>query len=186
MAHPIHDVALPTDLSLFFPAIVEIPRGSNCKYEVDEATGLLRLDRVLHGAFHYPANYGFIPRTLAPDDDPLDVLVLMQEAVVPLTLVRARAIGGFRMVDENGVDDKIIAVAIDDPAFADYRTIDELPAHITLEMRRFFQDYKEAEGKHAEIGETFDRWLAVDVVRAAATAYVDRFGARRIELGPSA
>lgn len=179
MAHPVHDVALPGDLTLGFPAVVEIPQGSNCKYQVDEATGLLRLDRVLHGAFHYPANYGFIPRTHAPDGDPLDVLVLMQEPVTPLTVVRARAIGGFRMVDEKGIDDKIIAVAIDDPAFADYRAIDELPPHVMLEMKRFFQDYKEAEAKHSEVGSSFDREVALDVIRAAASAYAERAGKRR-------
>lgn len=179
MAHPVHDIPLPNDLAASFPVIVEIPRGSNCKFQVDEASGLLRLDRVLHGAFHYPANYGFIPRTHAPDNDPLDVLVLMQVPVPPLTVVRARAIGGFRMVDEKGIDDKIIAAAIDDPAFTDYRSLDELPPHITREMKRFFQDYKESEQKRAEIGESFDRELAIDVIRAAATAYLEKFGSRR-------
>ena len=179
MAHPVHDIALPPDLAFSFPTVIEIPQGSSCKYQVDETTGLLRLDRVLHGAFHYPANYGFIPRTHAPDGDPLDVLVLMQEPVVPLTVIRARAIGGFRMVDEKGIDDKIIAVAIDDPAFADYRATEELPPHVMLEMKRFFQDYKEAEAKHSEVGSSFDREVALDVIRAAASAYAERHGSRR-------
>lgn len=174
MAHPVHDVVLPNDLAVYLPTVIEIPRGSNCKFQVDEATGLLRLDRVLHGAFHYPANYGFVPRTHAPDGDPLDVLVLMQEPVAPLTIVRARAIGGFRMVDEKGIDDKIIAVAIDDPAFAHYRAVEQLPTHVMLEMKRFFQDYKEAEDKIAAIGESFDRESAMDVVRDAASAYLER------------
>lgn len=179
MAHPVHDIPLPNDLAAFFPVVVEIPRGSNCKFQVDEATGLLRLDRVLHGAFHYPANYGFIPRTHAPDNDPLDVLVLMQDPVPPLTVVRARAIGGFRMVDEKGVDDKIIAIAIDDPAYTDFRALEELPPHLTREMKRFFQDYKESEQKHAEVGESFDRELAIDVIRAAAAAYLEKIASRR-------
>lgn len=174
MAHPVHDVALPHDFATYFPAVIEIPKGSSCKYQVDEETGLLRLDRVLHGAFHYPANYGFVPRTHAPDGDPLDVLVLMQEAVVPLTIVRARAIGGFRMVDEKGMDDKIIAIAVDDPAFTYYRALDQLPSHLTLEIRRFFQDYKEAEDKQSDVGETFDREHAVNVIRSAALAYSER------------
>lgn len=176
MAHPVHDVVLPNDLSVFFPAVIEIPRGSTCKFQVDEATGMLRLDRVLHGAFHYPANYGFIPRTHAPDGDPLDVLVLMQQPVAPLTIVRARAIGGFRMVDDKGIDDKIIAVAIDDPAFSHYRALEQLPAHVTIEMKRFFQDYKEAEDKIAAIGESFDRDGALIVIREAVSSYVDRSG----------
>lgn len=179
MAHPVHDIPLPPDLESWFPTVVEIPQGSNCKYQVDESTGLLRLDRVLHGAFHYPANYGFIPRTHAPDGAPLDVLVLMQQPVAPLTIVRARAIGGFRFADEKGIDDKIIAVAIDDPAFADYRAIAELPPHVMLEMKRFFQDYKEAEEKHTEVGLSFDTNVAIDVLRAATAAYLERYGPRR-------
>lgn len=174
-----HDIALPADLASGFPTVVEIPQGSNCKYQVDETTGLLRLDRVLHGAFHYPANYGFIPRTHAPDGGPLDVLVLMQQPVAPLTIVRARAIGGFRFADEKGIDDKIIAVAIDDPAFADYRAIEELPPHVMLEMKRFFQDYKELEEKHTEVGLSFDSEVALEVVRAAAATYIERYGRSR-------
>lgn len=181
MAHPVHDIVLPNDLSVFFPTVIEIPRGSTCKFQVDEITGMLRLDRVLHGAFHYPANYGFIPRTHAPDGDPLDVLVLMQEPVSPLTIVRARAIGGFRMVDDKGIDDKIIAVAIDDPAFAYYRALEQLPAHVTIEMKRFFQDYKEAEDKIAAMGETFDREGALVVIREAASSYISRVAGERHE-----
>ena len=116
--HPVHDIEVPADIATFVPTVIEIPRGSHLKYEVDKPTGLLRLDRVLYSAVHYPANYGFIPRTHADDGDPLDILVLMQEPVVPLTIVRARAIGGLRMVDDKGGDDKIIAVCIDDPAYA--------------------------------------------------------------------
>src|SRR6185437_5728501 len=108
--HPLHDVALPDDVTDHLPVIIEIPRGSKCKYELDKATGLLALDRVLYSAVHYPANYGFIPRTLAGDGDPLDALVLMSEAVLPLTIVRARVIGGLAMRDDKGEDDKIIAV----------------------------------------------------------------------------
>ncbi|HEY0254315.1 MAG TPA: inorganic diphosphatase, partial [Kofleriaceae bacterium] len=121
--HPVHDIELPDDLSAWMPTVIEIPRGSHLKYEVDKPTGLLKLDRVLYSAVHYPANYGFIPRTHGDDNDPLDVLVLMQEPVYPLTIVRARAIGGLRMVDDMGGDDKIIAVAIDDPTYANYHRL---------------------------------------------------------------
>ena len=140
--NPIHDVPLPDEIEDAFPAIIEIPFGSKLKYELDKSTGLLRLDRVLYSAVHYPANYGFIPRTHADDGDPLDVLVLMQEAVHPLTIVRARAIGGFKMRDDMGEDDKIIAVAVDDPAVSHYQATTELPPHLVIELRRFFIDYK--------------------------------------------
>src|ERR1700712_5750815 len=110
--HPVHDIELPPDLAVWLPTVIEIPRGSHLKYEVDKPTGLLRLDRVLYSAVHYPANYGFIPRTPGEDDDPLDILVLMQEPVEPLTIVRARALGGLRMTDDKGGDDKIIAVCV--------------------------------------------------------------------------
>ncbi len=114
--HPVHDIEIEEPIDDFFPTVIEIPQGSTCKYEIDKKTGLLILDRVLYSAVYYPANYGFIPRTHAGDGDPLDVLVLMQEPVHPLTIVRARAIGGLLMVDEKGTDDKIISVCVDDPA----------------------------------------------------------------------
>src|SRR5262249_402803 len=107
MAHPWHDIALPEDENAdVFPVVIEVPKGDKNKYELDKATGLLRVDRVLFSAVHYPANYGFIPRTLGEDQDPLDVLVLGQEPVVPLVILTARAVGGFRMHDDQGVDDK--------------------------------------------------------------------------------
>src|ERR1700689_3406761 len=124
--HPVHDIEVTGDLAEAMPTVIEIPKGSHHKYEVDKPTGLLRLDRVLYSAVHYPANYGFIPRTHADDDDPLDVLVLMQEPVAPLSIVRARPIGGLRMVDDKGGDDKIIAVCIDDPAYAQYENLEQL------------------------------------------------------------
>ena len=124
--------------------MIEIPRGCSVKYELDKATGLLKLDRMLYSAVYYPANYGFIPQTLAEDDDPLDVLVLCQEAVDPLTLVHARAIGLMTMVDSGKKDHKILAVAMDDPEFNSFREASELPPHRLTMLRRFFQDYKTA------------------------------------------
>src|SRR5579883_1676353 len=111
--HPLHDIHLPDNIAEYVPVVIEIPRGSKLKYELDKRTGMLMLDRVLYSSVHYPANYGFVPQTHADDGDPLDVLVLMQEPVNPLTIVRGRAIGGFRMRDDQGIDDKIIAVAVD-------------------------------------------------------------------------
>src|ERR1700691_2655246 len=144
--HPVYDIEVPDDIAAFVPTVIEIPKGSHLKYEVDKPSGMLRLDRVLYSAVHYPANYGFIPRTHADDGDPLDVLVLMQEPVAPLTIVRARPLGGLRMVDDMGGDDKIIAVCVDDPAYAQYETLQQLPSHVKLELDRFFRDYKSLEG----------------------------------------
>lgn len=169
--HALHDVALPDDLEPYVPAIIEIPRGSKLKYEIDKATGLLMLDRVLYSSVHYPANYGFIPRTHADDGDPLDILVLMQEPVEPLTIVRARALGGLKMRDDKGEDDKIIAVCIDDPAFSHYHEADELPPHVVLELDRFFRDYKVLEGKISVVDRPYDRKTALEVMRAARAGY---------------
>jgi inorganic pyrophosphatase len=169
--HPVHDIDLPPDLGEYVPAVIEIPRGSHLKYEVDKPTGLLRLDRVLYSAVFYPANYGFIPRTQADDGDPLDILVLMQEPVEPLTIVRARAIGGLRMTDDKGGDDKIVAVCIDDPAVAHYGATGELPPHVMRELDRFFRDYKALEGKHSEVGELYGKAEALAVMQRAREAY---------------
>jgi inorganic pyrophosphatase len=169
--HPVHDIELPDDLGAYVPAVIEIPRGSRLKYEVDKPTGLLRLDRVLYSAVHYPANYGLIPRTHADDGDPLDILVLMQEPVEPLTIVRARPLGGLRMVDDKGGDDKIVGVCIDDPAFAHYTAIAELPPHVMRELDRFFRDYKQLEGKLSEVGDMYGRDEALAVIGRSRAAY---------------
>jgi inorganic pyrophosphatase len=169
--HPVHDIELPADLTAYIPSVIEIPRGSRLKYEVDKPTGLLRLDRVLYSAVHYPANYGFIPRTHGDDGDPIDILVLMQEPVEPLTIVRARALGGLRMVDDMGGDDKIVAVCIDDPAVAHYTDLSELPPHLMRELDRFFRDYKLLEGKLSEVGEKYGKAEAFKVIQSARDAY---------------
>ncbi|HVJ16462.1 MAG TPA: inorganic diphosphatase [Polyangiaceae bacterium] len=173
--HPLHDIDVNEPIDDWFPAVIEIPRGSKLKYEIDKKTGMLLLDRVLYSAVHYPANYGFIPRTHGGDGDPLDVLVLMQEPVHPLTVVRARAIGGFLMVDEKGIDDKIVAVAVDDPAFASYKSSDQLPSHVLTELRRFFQDYKTLEGKTPEVDELYDLGRALEVIREGLREYARLF-----------
>jgi inorganic pyrophosphatase len=145
--------------------------GSKNKYELDKNTGLLRLDRVLFSAVHYPANYGFIPRTFCDDGDPLDALVLGQEPVHPLTIVEARAIGVMQMRDEKGVDDKIVAVSIRDPAFADYVDKDQLPQHLLREIRRFFEDYKALEHKQVVVEDMLGPADALRVVRDSLTVY---------------
>src|SRR5207253_6431330 len=142
MTHAWHDVTPAEQLPAQFIAVIEIPMGSSVKYELDKETGLLRVDRILYSAVYYPANYGFIPQTLAEDDDPLDVLVLCQEPVAPLTLVNARSIGLMTMIDAGKKDHKILAVAVDDPEYESFREAAELPAHRLSMLRRFFQDYK--------------------------------------------
>jgi inorganic pyrophosphatase len=153
MIHPWHDVTPGDNLPQEFQTVVEIPFGSSVKYELDKISGLIKLDRVLYSAVYYPANYGFIPQTLAEDDDPLDVLVLCQESVVPLTIIHARAIGLMTMLDSGKQDHKIIAVATKDPEFNSYREAADMPAHRSLMLRRFFQDYKMLEGKAVEVDE---------------------------------
>ncbi len=169
--HPLHDIVVPPRIEEFVPAVVEIPKGSKLKYEIDKTTGLLMLDRVLYSAVHYPVNYGFIPQSHADDGDPLDILVLMQEPVVPLTIVRARAIGGIKMKDDKGEDDKIIAVAVDDPAVNHYQEVEELPPHVVVELDRFFRDYKVLEGKTSVVDKPYGRAHALGVIRAAVDAY---------------
>jgi inorganic pyrophosphatase len=173
--HPWHDIPIDESaVAISFPAIIEIPKGSTNKYELDKQTGLLRLDRVLYSAVYYPADYGFIPRTYCDDGDPLDVLVLGQEPVYPLTIVEARAIGVMRMRDEKGSDDKIVAISVHDPAFAHYTDKDQLPPHILRQVRRFFEDYKVLEQKKVIIEDMLGPADAVDIIRDALELYKHR------------
>jgi inorganic pyrophosphatase len=154
-----------------FEAVIEIPRGGRAKYELDKETGLLRLDRVLYSAVYYPANYGFLPRTYCDDGDPLDALVLCQEDLVPLCLVKSRPIGVIRMRDEKGIDDKIVAVSVGDPAFADYQDKDQLPTHLLRELRRFFEDYKTLEHKKVIVDDLLGPADAVRIIVEALELY---------------
>jgi len=170
--HPWHDSYIDDALvATAFPVVIEIPKGSKNKYELDKETGLLRLDRVLYSAVYYPADYGFIPRTYCDDGDPLDVLVLSQEPVYPLTIVEARAIGVMRMRDEKGIDDKIVAVSVHDPAFADYMDKDQLPAHVLRQVRRFFEDYKALEQKQVVVEDMLGPQEAVSIIVEALELY---------------
>jgi inorganic pyrophosphatase len=179
--HAWHDIYVDDHLiEKAFPVVIEVPMGSKNKYELDKETGLLRLDRVLYSAVHYPANYGFIPRTFCEDGDPLDALVLGQEPVNPLTLMEARAIGVMRMRDEKGLDDKIIAVSVKDPAFADYTDHTQLPGYILREIRRFFQDYKTLEHKQVVVEDFMGPTDAIRIVQEGLDLYRKL---RRGELG---
>ena len=170
--HPWHEIYLDDHLiANAFPVVIEVPMGSKNKYELDKESGLMRLDRVLYSAVYYPANYGFIPRTFCDDGDPLDALVLCQEPVHPLTVVEARAIGVMRMRDEKGIDDKILAVTVNDPAVSDYTSHTQLPAHQLREIRRFFEDYKTLEHKQVVVEDFLGSEEAVRILEEALELY---------------
>ena len=170
--HPWHDSYVDDALvEAAFPVIIEVPKGSKNKYELDKETGLLRLDRVLYSSVHYPADYGFIPRTFCDDGDPLDALVLGQEPVHPLTIVEARAIGVMRMRDEKGIDDKIVAVSVHDPAYAHILDKAQLPDHVLRELRRFFEDYKALEHKQVVVEDLLGPVEAVTIIQDALELY---------------
>ena len=158
-----------------FVAVIEIPKGSKKKYELDKETGYLSLDRILYTSTHYPANYGFIPRTFGDDQDPLDVLLLCSEEIEPMTLVRCYPIGVITMIDNGRNDEKIIAIPFGDPTYNQYTDISQLPDHIWQEMNHFFRVYKQLEEKETVVHETGDREKAVEVVRAAIDSYIEHF-----------
>ncbi len=160
-----------------FVAIVEIGKGSKCKYELDKETGILMLDRILYTSTHYPANYGFIPRTYADDFDPLDVLVLCSEPLHPMTAVRCYPIGVITMIDNGRNDEKIIAIPYSDPSYNSYRDISQLPPHIFAEMTHFFRVYKELEGKQTAVHEVEGKDAAVAIIARAIEHYKEKFEA---------
>ena len=155
-----------------FWAVIEIPKGSRCKYELDKETGLLRLDRVLYTATHYPANYGFIPRTYADDYDPLDVLVICSETIQPMTLVHCYPIGVLRMIDNGQIDDKIVAVPDSDPLYNYYHDLHELPSHLFDEMKHFFRVYKELENKVTAVESMHGPDEAKDIIAKSIAQYM--------------
>jgi len=172
MAHPWHDLPNPIETcDRWFNCVIEIPRGSKIKYELDKPSGMLRVDRMLYSSVIYPANYGFIPRSYCDDGDPLDVLVLCQESVVPMALMQARPIGVMRMTDDGKMDDKIVAVHVSDPAYNEYTNIEQLPSHVMREIQRFFHDYKTLEHKEVVVDQIQGRDAAVKVVREALQLY---------------
>ena len=158
-----------------FTAVIEIPKGSSCKYEMDKYTGMLRLDRILYTSTHYPANYGFIPRTYADDKDPLDVLVLCNHHLYPMTLIQVCPIGVMRMIDDNALDDKIIAVPVSDPSYNSYKSIDDLPSHIFDEMMHFFTVYKQLENKQTAVKELFGPDEAKRIIAECIENYKKNF-----------
>jgi inorganic pyrophosphatase len=179
LIHPWHDLNPGPKIPEEFYAVIEIPLGSNVKYELDKTSGLIKVDRVLYSAVYYPANYGFLPRTLAEDGDPLDVLVLCQEPVVPLALISARAVGLMTMIDSGTLDHKVIAVASEDPEFNEYKEASEIPAHYLRMLRRFFQDYKQLERKTVEVEKILPARSAYPVIESALKRYKTKYSGSR-------
>ncbi len=179
--HPWHGVHYGEKAPEVVNAVIEIPQGSRAKYEVDKPTGLLRLDRVIYSSFHYPINYGFIPRTLGQDGDPLDILVLCSQPIQPLCLVESTVIGNMQMIDTGTMDDKIIAVAAKDPSVNHLKSIDELPAHFMNELRNYFEQYKVLENKKVEIDNFQDKQTALKIIRDAINFYKLTYNKRAME-----
>ncbi|HMN48341.1 MAG TPA: inorganic diphosphatase [Ignavibacteriaceae bacterium] len=170
-ANPWHSVASGKDVPRNVNAIIEIPKGSKGKYELDKASGLLRLDRVLYSSVHYPANYGFIPQTYCDDRDPLDILVICSIDVDPLSIIEAKVIGVMHMLDDDEQDDKIVAVANNDMAVNYINDISELPPHTVVELRRFFEDYKKLEHKQVIVEQFLGREDAYKIITDAVELY---------------
>ena len=170
-----HDIAPSRIKPEDFISVIEISRGSKKKYELDKETGMLILDRILYTATHYPANYGFVPRTYCEDNDPLDVLLVCSEPIEPLTLVPSYPIGMIRMLDNGSADEKIIAIPKNDPNYNCYRDIGDLPAHLAEEMRHFLTVYKQLENRTTVVEEICGRDEAVATVARAIESYIDRF-----------
>ncbi len=170
-----HDISPKRIHADDFICVIEIPKGSKKKYELDKETGYLMLDRILHTSTHYPANYGFIPRTYGDDNDPLDVLLLCSEKIEPMTLVRSYPIGVISMVDNGRCDEKIIAIPFSDPNYNMYKDISELPKHIFDEMSHFFTVYKNLENKETAVNEVSDRETSIKIINKAIDDYVEKF-----------
>ncbi|WEK38166.1 MAG: inorganic diphosphatase [Candidatus Pseudobacter hemicellulosilyticus] len=175
VSHPWHGVPYGERAPEFVNAVIEIPQGSRAKYEIDKDSGLLKLDRVIYSSFYYPCNYGFIPQTYGDDKDPLDILVITTLPVQALCLMEAKVVGVMQMVDSGDADDKIIAVAANDPGVNHYNNMEELPPHFFNELRHFFEEYKKLENKTVRVEEFGNKDLAVKVIQNAVDLYKENF-----------
>lgn len=169
--NPWHNVNYGPQAPEIVNAVIEIPQNSKGKFELDKDSGLLKLDRVLFSSVHYPANYGFIPQTYCEDKDPLDILVITSIELPPLCLIEARVIGVMRMVDQGEADDKIIAVANNDMSVNHIENIEDLPPHTTIEMKRFFEDYKKLENKEVVVEKFFGKKEAMQIIQESIELY---------------
>lgn len=174
--HPWHGATTGEESPNTVNAIIEISKGSKCKYEIDKATGLLKLDRVIYSSFHYPINYGFIPQTLGEDNDPLDILVLCSEIIQPLCLVSATVIGNMQMIDNGEKDDKIIAVATHDPSVNHVKDVETLSSHFIATLQNFFEQYKVLENKKVIIDRFQPREKAYEVINDSIASYKEKYG----------
>ncbi len=173
--HPWHEVAVGKKPPEFVNGIIEIPRGSRAKYEIDKESGLIKLDRVIYASMYYPLNYGFVPQTLGEDGDPLDIVVLTQVSVVPLCLIPSKVIGVMQMVDRGEADEKIIAVAEQDPSVSHLDEVKDLPDYLLSELRHFFENYKTLENKKVVIKEFLPKEQAFQVLQACMERYRKKF-----------
>lgn len=174
--HPWHGVPAGENAPRIVNAVIEIPQGSRNKYEIDKESGLLKLDRIIYSSFYYPCNYGFIPQTYGDDKDPLDILVITSAPVQALCLMEAKVIGVMQMVDSGDADDKIIAVAANDPSVNHYNNIEELQKHFFSELRHFFEEYKKLENKTVIVEEFQDKTTALKIIQDAMISYKETFG----------
>ncbi len=175
MINPWHNVPVGEKAPEVVNCIIEIPRGSRAKYELDKESGLLRLDRVLYSSVYYPHNYGFIPKTYCEDDDPLDILLISMIEIVPMCIVPAKIIGVMRMLDGNEADDKIIAVADKDASVNHINDITDLPSHMMLELKSFFEDYKKLENKSVVVEEFLGKTVALEILQKSFEDYWKKF-----------
>lgn len=175
MMNPWHEVGVGKNAPEVVTAIIEIPKNNRAKYELDKETGMLKLDRVLYSSMYYPANYGFIPQTYCDDNDPLDILVLSQETLVPMCMVDAKVIGVMRMLDGGEKDDKIIAVAANDMSVKHFEDVSELPKHFRKELKNFFEDYKKLENKTVVVEKFQNKELALEIINQSIIDYKNKF-----------
>jgi inorganic pyrophosphatase len=175
VSHPWHGVPPGDQAPRIVNAIIEIPQGSRAKYEIDKDSGLLKLDRIIYSSFYYPCNYGFIPQTYGDDKDPLDILVITSLPVQAMCLMQAKVIGVMQMIDSGDADDKIIAVAQNDPSVNHYNNIEEIPPHFFEELRHFFEEYKRLENKSVQVNEFGDKAKALAIIEDSFQQYKDNF-----------
>jgi len=173
--HPWHGVSYGDKAPRIVNAIIEISQGSRCKYEIDKESGLLKLDRVIYSSFYYPVNYGFIPQTYGDDKDPLDILVITSLPIQPLTIMEAKIIGVMQMIDSGDADDKIIAVAVNDPTVNYIQSLDEVPPHIFKVLKNYFEQYKVLENKKVEINDFQDKEKAFEIINESIQFYKETY-----------
>lgn len=172
--HPWH-ISIGNNAPEIVKAVIEIPKDSRMKYELDKESGLLKLDRVIYSSMHYPMNYGLVPQTYFDDGDPLDILVMCSYEIVPLCVLDVRVIGIMHMEDEHGIDDKILSVAAHDPAYEHIHDLQDLPQHHMDELKNFFEGYKALEHKTVKVGNMYGKEQAYECIQRSIKQYKEKF-----------